>query len=1477
MSRPAPRCLPKFTLANLLLTSALVGLGVGGFGTQVRADAVLNIPWFWGSVDWRSDSDIWMDEWRVQRSLRDGELGVIDLGRYITIDVEGTVRPGALWLNSSGVNVRAGVIGDVGGDLRLGARSGLVMAVGSELRGNVTTAGEGTVIYYGSSTGLETLNVEAGSTLQTFSGATTSGTLNNDGSVEFEGNHDGNVVNNGDIDLRGNITGTLANRAADGVVNASGDAEIGTIINDGEFNISGGVTVTSSNEAQNRGIMRIDGVLDADLNNSGGTALNGGAINGAVTNSGQLNAAGEITGVVTNITGGAVETQGNLVVGGLANEGFVTVRTGEELTSRTTVVNNNSLTVAGTLDGDLDNLSKDSVVAVTTLQNGRIEGNVTNTSKVTGSGTVVGSFTNRTGGVLESGGELDVGQIVNDGTVDVKVDTRLSSDATMINNGKVDVAGNLVSAVDNTGQLSINGGIIDGDFFNSGTASGRGQIRGAVVNRGGGRLTAEGNLLVREITNAGTVTIGQDAVLRAQTTIINNGNVVMDGGRIGGEFLNAGGGTATLRGDAEVIDNAGTIDVDGRLEVDEITSNSGTINIGAEDVLAAIEDEGASGKVNSSGTINLSGTLRADGGLTNAGALNIDEGLIRGNLTNEGAGTLSVAGNSTVDGSLTNRGVIDSANTEAASLTIKNGTFINHGALQATGGILTVQAQDIGLRDGSTVDGSRVRLIGDINNGSGSDLIYENDAKLWGSLKNEAGGSVTINAELDARQNNITNAGVISVSEGGGNLINVDAFKNNGVVRVDDGASLEAKTVTNRPDGTLEIAGGVTAVNGLTNRGTVNLTGSVTGGAFNNAQGATANLGGLVDTLVNRGTVRTNGDLSVGKLSNLGSFSVLGTDTLVLDETLKNGPTGEITLTGAVEGRINNTGSYTQTGILDGSLVTSGSATINGRIERNLHFTGGELNLRPKHEIGGTFQISEDFVVGETMRVNARDTRVAPDTVLTLEGTINGNLRNEARVDVRGNARVRETLFNNAQVSLTDNSTDDRLTVKSLAGTGTYTLDVDTATMTGDKIRVVGGDAKGSYKIYLNYLNEGAVPALGEQLTLIDADGSRGDKNTYNADVLNRPVNAEVVYDFAKNADNDFVMTSGANPAAGAIFGNVTLVQSLIGTIVNRPTSPFVTGLAYEDEEKPCGVGSWGRATGGSATATGSTSTRKYDVLSTVNASYYGMQVGTDLACFDNRYGGWNMAFGVLGGVNKGDTTQPLSVVGEDGSPTDAIASITDSDFTQGYAGVYMTATRGQFQADLQYRYEYTDFTMSNTAVVEGGLSLDETEFSSTAHTVSGSVSYAFPIAESGWTVLPTAGFAYSQTQTDSVAFSNGYQISPEDSKRKIGFVGSTIARSFVQESNNSAIYAFATGTYYKDFAGRSISIFTDERKPNVSERLASDNLDSFGEISIGANYVKVLGSGARARQFSTSARVDARFGDDVDSVGVTGQVRWQF
>ena len=61
---------------------------------------------------------------------------------------------------------------------------------------------------------------------------------------------------------------------------------------------------------------------------------------------------------------------------------------------------------------------------------------------------------------------------------------------------------------------------------------------------------------------------------------------------------------------------------------------------------------------------------------------------------------------------------------------------------------------------------------------------------------------------------------------------------------------------------------------------------------------------------------------------------------------------------------------------------------------------------------------------------------------------------------------------------------------------------------------------------------------------------------------------------------------------------------------------------------------------------------------------------------------------------------------------------------------------------------------------------------------------------------------------------------------------------------------------------------------------LSTSVLGSYGEVSIGMNFLKVLDKGENGRapsQFNAAIRLDGRFSGDLDGVALTGQMRWQF
>lgn len=1236
-----------------------------------------------------------------------------------------------------------------------------------------------------------------------------------------------------------------------------GDLSAATILNRGDITLEGGsITATErfSNYADGHILLSSGSIMADDLRNAG-TLQGAGTIDGDVTNIGKLQElSGEITGRLTH-QAGTFDINESLSVGSLTNDTDILIDDGETLALTTAEVseNNGTITVSGALssEGTIKNNTEASLI----LSGGKVDGDVNNSGEISGSGTIDGVLT-ITGGDTQADPD---GQLIVGGSDKITVVDGIE------NSGAIDVSGELLTdgVLDNIagGSLILNGGTIEG----------------VVKNHLGGVIDVEENSdIAGKLTNNGKIeAIGEGIhrTLDIEGDFINEGAIdVQDGDSlltINAATIALNKGSAINVNQVELIGkviNGVNLDYseDGAISGELINGTAGQITISA-----AVDGQG--NDIDNQGSLLVTSDVDSDGNLHNVGNLtnsnkiiiNADASVSADNIINEIDGVMRVDGTlSSSDSDIANKGVLDVSG-------VVNGR-LNNSAGKTT------------LSDGT--------INGDVTNSS----TLSGAGTIDGSLANTQDGNATLGGAVGA----VTNAGQLQT---GGDL-SVASLKNTGHVKVNEGDALKSDHVVNNQD-SLQIAGTLRA--GLHNQSDATTTlsgGKVTRSVKNSG---TLKGSGTIDgqlTHNESGTLNIDGELSVDSLLNKGSFSIGSGDTLSSDNGVDND--WEITVNGTLVGDVDNSNYYEQSGLLKGSLVTTGKAYVGGTVEGDLDHVSGTLVLRDGVTIEDTLFLRQKYIINNT--VNASRTKVLSDVELQLGGTLSGSLVNDGTVTAGDGAKVGGGLRNNDDgILVASNDTEiggilrnngivrlqkeedepgDVLTTGGLAGSGSYALDVNLSDFTADRIVVEGGSATGHYDLQLNYIGGVGTTQIGERVTLLDVDDALGAKNDFTY-IYNTTSTAseKLVYSVEQpSANGDVYMIGQVNPAIGAVFGNVKLTQSLIGSVVNRPTSPFVTGLAFEDPEKPCGVGSWGRGTGGTAKATGATDNGVSKIESTVDATYYGMQVGTDFACFDGRYAGWNMSFGGFLGVNQGDTTQPVYAVdGRDSRQvTRVLRSRNEVDFDQLYAGIYATATKGRMQADLQYRHERTDFTIDNKPVTGGGLGLDNADFASTGSTLSGSFSYILPVGDDGWTVVPNVGFAYSRLSTDSIEFSDEFQLDFEDNESKIGFAGATIAKTFLQPESNSAIYAFATGTVYKDFADPGVSFLSRPGDESFEpQRMTTDHLGTYGEISLGANYVKVLqpGPGLRPRQLSASARLDARAGDGLESVGLTGQLRLQF
>ncbi|AUM73738.1 autotransporter outer membrane beta-barrel domain-containing protein [Paracoccus jeotgali] len=1005
--------------------------------------------------------------------------------------------------------------------------------------------------------------------------------------------------------------------------------------------------------------------------------------------------------------------------------------------------------------------------------------------------------------------------------------------------------------------------------------------------------------------------------------LINIGRLVYDSDSVlTQDLVNERPGRVTVRADLDAagydITNRGNFLIENGEDsqanlrnVNQLTSDGRfTIEPGARVSAAAVRVTG--------GQFVINGELAAPVQNEAAGRMVLTDGLIRGSVENLGA----VEGTGRITGTLNNVG--------RATIGGRTGAVTNSGVLTTNSDLVADGLTNIGgtviVRDGDRLTSAEVAndrelrlsgtLTGTVRNAQ-MGLVMLDGGLIEGGLSN--GGRVEGQGSITGR---LGNRGLALIGGSVGTLINSGSLEvdgalaagvlenqQGGILRVGAGQRLSSEAAIDNA-GDLALAGRLDAA--LTNTGRVGLqngqiagrvvnggqldgTGTITGDVITRQSGVTA-LGGRIDGNVTNygGRLSFGQDLLVtGQIRNTagsgtGGFEVGREARVTAQGGTINQQSASMTLAGRLESDVITSGSYGQTGTLDGRLtIRGGVAEVAGRVSGDLRFDSGRLTLGDGLRIGGTLAANADLALAAGNSVTAGAASIGRDATLSLAGTLQAPLQNAGTLRASGaGAKVAGSLqgAQGGLVDLSDASTETVLTVAGLSGENDIRMDIDTGNRRADRIAVSGGPVTGRLHFGFQNLSDQVAATTGERITLLTLDRRFGTGNdfAYSFDPIST-ASERIVYSVDRDRQSgNLTLVSQLNPAIGAMFANITLVQSLIGSVVNRPTSPYVSGLVTDSADKPCGTGGWGRATGGRATLTGLTDNRVSVLENEVTANYYGMQGGIDLSCFDARFGGWDTSFGVLMGVNKGESDQPIRAInGTDSqATTGAIASVTTTDFTQSYGGLYATASKDRWVADLQLRKERTTFQIENRAITGSGLGIADPDFSSDGFTLSGSVSYTMPMGESGWSIAPTAGFAWSRYSTDNISFEDGFLMSFDDSERKVGFFGASISKPFLFMEQNAALQAFATATYYRDFADDAVSrLYNDELAGFDTQIMRSEILKEFGEVSLGANYVKVLAPGrwGKARQLSTSARVDGRFGDAIDSVGVTAQFRFQF
>ncbi|MCU0826890.1 MAG: hypothetical protein MUE52_05680 [Tabrizicola sp.] len=809
----------------------------------------------------------------------------------------------------------------------------------------------------------------------------------------------------------------------------------------------------------------------------------------------------------------------------------------------------------------------------------------------------------------------------------------------------------------------------------------------------------------------------------------------------------------------------------------------------------------------------------------------------------------------------------------------------------------------IDLNDGSLVINGEVE---DVEASSGTTTDLNVGGRITGTLTNFGTATIAGNVEgIEHRGGSMTFDGSMTVGAdglqifGGGTTATIvggvtvfaDTSVFGGLLTINSTATLNGD-VDVSSSGDLNIQGDV--IGTVTSGGDVTLAGTVTGDFINQT------------SVARDGVLTMTGEIT-GTLTNDGRATVAGTLG-----ALDNNSGGEVTINGAttISGTVDNDGDIT----INGATTVTGAATNEGNLTVNsaTTFSGtlgnlGEIDFNAATSVTGVLDNSTsdgDITVGTGVTLTATSgilNRGGASLEVLANGSIIGQISNDGSsvVTLRNGSSTTggftntgtlvvdgavsvASLDSSGTIDMSDGATGDVLTLTGATTlNGRVEMDINLNGPTGSSDLITTTSAI-TGNVVLDFNRVGATFSPLENPIVVLSYGGTG----LNATAEGLISVGAVIYDLDTSVAGQVRVISFANPGVGAVAGSVTLTQSLIGSVINRPSSPFVTGLAGESD-RPCRPGIWARALGGRATADGQTTAvdtlgNSRDYSSLVEASYSGIQLGGDLSCFDNPVLGWDMSFGGILGVNSGSTQQPVFAVASGGTTLpDVVVSNNTTDFQQGYAGVYVSAVKDRLLLDLQYRVEQTSFDLRNDGVGAGRIGIIDQEFKSKGQTLSGSVSYVFPISEANRiNFVPTAGFAFTKYKTDSLAFADNGRVDIDDGEIKVGFVGGALSMTRILPSGNAALTYFATGTYYKDFADPLRSVYTGGTAAASTAEIFSSNLGEYGEASLGFNYTQILDPGnpiLNAKQLNASVRLDGRFGESLDSWGITAQMRLQF
>lgn len=586
-------------------------------------------------------------------------------------------------------------------------------------------------------------------------------------------------------------------------------------------------------------------------------------------------------------------------------------------------------------------------------------------------------------------------------------------------------------------------------------------------------------------------------------------------------------------------------------------------------------------------------------------------------------------------------------------------------------------------------------------------VIVSAAALVFAALGTGARAATTdVAAPGDASQSYTVNTGdTLNVESGAAtNAINV-----NGGTLTATGATIATSTAN-----TIGVAVRASSTATITNSSIASTTATgleVSGTSGATDGGTTTVTGGTITGLVFGATVSASGTLALTNTTVTNDSTTTGGFNAALvnyDSTLS--VTGG-TITGSVNGvwaAANSTsGATTSTTTLSGAAVTgtSGAAvliqpigttgafaghTANVLIENGTTLSGGNGDaIEVNGSITGNVTIDNSTITGNVVGDGTATFNLTLQDSATLTGAATNvtamSIDSTSKWLLGGNSSVTSLTLNSGTIDISGtalgSSTYHTLTLGTLSGTGTFLMDTNIQTHSGDLL-VVTGTASGTYT--LDIRNSGAEPTDLSALTVVQTGGGTA---TFSA--LGGKVDAGVYeYYLVQNGNNWELVSSASSPGGPVLTPSADTVLGLSGV---SPTVWYGEATVLRSRlgdlrlnDVDARGGAWVRTFG-----------KQYEAKPTDGANYrqtqYGVMGGVDGVVGKTWGGTW------LAGVMLGTSHSRLSF---DGGSTGSVDS-----YTAGLYATWLGDSGYYFDGGLKFNHfqNDADVIMSDGTGAHGG------------------------------------------------------------------------------------------------------------------------------------------------------------------------------